>query len=174
VRWEALFDDLAGQWEAARRADDDARIADMAELEMGRVLLADRVRARRGRDLSVRLADGTDVAGLVMDAAPQWLLLGSGERRRVLPMAAIAVAWPLGPVAPEPGAVERRLGITHVLRAIAREGATVRVVTTSGAFRGRLVRVGADHVDVAIEPVAGALADRVSVALAALLFVEST
>ncbi len=174
MRWEALFADLQGQWDASARAEDDARIADLAELEMGRAHLADRVRARRGARLTLRLADGEDSTGLVMDAAPQWVLLGLGERRRVIPMAAIAAAWPLGPVAPEAGIVESRLAVTHVLRAIAREGATVRVVTVAGAFRGHLVRVGADHVDVALEPAAGGAEGRVSVALTGLLAVEST
>jgi hypothetical protein len=170
VRWEALFGDLQGQWDAAVRAEDESRIADLAEYEMGRVHLADRLRARRDGELTVRLLDGRELAGRVLDAAPQWLLLGRGERRVLVPAAAVAMAWPLGAVAPGPGVVESRLGVPHVLRAIAREGLTVCLRTLAGEVRGRIVRVGADHVDVAPDPARA----RMTVALAALLAVEST
>ena len=82
---------------------------------------------------------------------------------------------PLGPVAPEAGAVERKLGVGHVLRAVAREGAAVRIRSVGLEVRGRIVRVGADHLDVVPEPPAsagGALV--VSIALGGLLVVESS
>lgn len=176
MRWEALFADLQGQWDAARRAEDDARIADLAELEMGRTSIVDRLRARLDGTLTVRLADASEVTGLVLDVAPQWLLLRTGERRTVVPVTAVAAAWPLGPVAPQPGVVERRLGVSHVLRAIAREGATVRVRSTAGDFRGRIVRVGVDHLDAALDLVPGRAAGAavVTIAFGGLLLVEST
>lgn len=172
MRWEALFSDLAGQWDAAQRADDDARIADLTELEMGRVHLADRLRGRRDETMTVRLLDAHEVTGRVLDAAPDWVLLGVGERRCLVPRAGIAAAWPLSVAAPEAGVVERRLGIAHVLRAIAREGATVQVRTVAGVYRGRLVRVGADHVDVVVE--SPRRRAPVTVVLATMLSVEST
>jgi hypothetical protein len=169
-----LFADLQGQWDAAQRADDEARIADIAELEMGRTRLADRLRARLGAALTVRLADGSQIAGLVLDAAPQWLLLQTGERRALVPVAAVAAAWPLGPVAPEAGVVESRLGVSHVLRAIAREGVTVRVRSTAIDVRGQIVRVGVDHLDVLLDSAAGHGSGAVlTVAVTALLLVES-
>lgn len=176
MRWEALFADLQGQLDAARRAEDDARIADLAELEMGRASMGDRLRARLDGTLTVRLADASEIGGLVLDVSPQWLLLSTGERRMVIPTAAVAAAWPLGAVAPQPGVVERRLGVSHVLRAIAREGASVRIRSTAGDFRGRIVRVGIDHLDAALDPVAGraAAATVVTIAFGGLLLVEST
>lgn len=171
MRWEALFADLAGQWDAVQRADDDARIADLTELEMGRVHLADRLRARRAEHVTVRLLDGHEVGGRVLDAAPDWVLLGAGERRWLVPRQGIAAAWPLSVAAPQAGVVESRLGIAHVLRAIAREGATVHVRTVAGGYRGRLVRVGADHIDVAVE--GARRGARVTVVLATVLAVES-
>ena len=41
------------------------------------------------------------------------------------------------------------------MREIARRGARVRLVMGSGEVVGRLVRVGADHVDVAVDPEGG-------------------
>jgi hypothetical protein len=173
MRWEALFADLQGQWDAAQRADDDARIADLAELEMGRATVADRIRARRDATISFRLVDGSEVAGVLLDAAEHWALVRCAERRCVVPLSAVVAAWPLGPVAPAPGVVERRLGVTHVLRAIAREGAVVRLRALRTEARGRIVRVGADHLDLVAEGVDGPGA-LVTVVLGALLAVEST
>lgn len=174
VRWESLFADLQGQWDAAQRVDDEARIADLAELEMGRTWLADRVRARVGASLTVRLTDGSEVTGLVLDAAPQWLLLRTGERRSLVPVAAVGAAWPLGPVAPEAGVVESRLRVSHVLRAIAREGVTVLIRSTAVDVRGQIVRVGADHLDVVRDEAPGLGGGAaLTVALGGLLVVES-
>lgn len=174
MRWEALFADLQGQWDAEQRAEDDARIADLAEAEMGRTLLADRVRARSAGPVSLRLTDGSELTGVLLDAAATWVLVRCGDRRCLVPLDAVAAAWPLGPVAPEPGAVERRLGIAHVLRAIAREGATVRLRAAGAQLRGRIVRVGCDHLDVLTEPGEVGSGAPVTLRFAALLAVEST
>ncbi|MFC7406364.1 hypothetical protein [Georgenia alba] len=163
MRWEALFEDLEGQLSAAERAQDDALVAELTEAEVGTTAFADRIRARRGHEVRFRLRTGEDVAGVVLDAAPQWVLLGEADRRTLCPLTSVQAAWPLGPVAPEPGAVERRLGMSHVLRALAREGARVRVACEGGSYTGWLTRVGADHVDLrsaAGEPVSLTLALR--------------
>jgi hypothetical protein len=171
MRWEVLFDDLQAQLEAAERAEDDDLVAELTEAEMGGTTLADRLRARLGGDVRLRLRSGVDVTGKVLDAAPQWLLLGdSQERRHLVPTVAVQAAWPLGPVAPEAGTVEKRLRITHALRALAREGAKVRVTCDAGDYTGWLTRVGADHVDVRPESPAPAV---VTVALAAVVLVST-
>ncbi|WP_156251926.1 hypothetical protein [Pseudactinotalea terrae] len=149
MRWDSLFADLQAQWEAELRADDDAEIRDLAEAEAAGTRFADRLRARRGAPLSVRLADGSDRVGMVSDVAHEWVLLAEGERRHLVPVSAIALAWPLGGAAPAPGPIERGLGLGHVLRGLAGEGQDVVVSTRGGDYAGLLVRVGADHVDVA-------------------------
>lgn len=149
VRWDALFADLQAQWEAELRAEDDAQILEMAQAEAAGTRFGDRLRARRGSPLTVRLADGSDRVGLVSDVAQEWVLLAEGERRHLVPVAAIALAWPLAGAAPAPSAVERGLGLGHVLRALAEEGQDVVVRTSGGDHTGRLVRIGADHLDLA-------------------------
>ncbi|WP_345214879.1 hypothetical protein [Georgenia halophila] len=166
MRWEALFEDLAGQLDAAERADDETLVAELTEAEAGRTSLADRIRARQGEHVRLRLRTGEDVVGLVLDAAPQWVLVGDRDRRTLAPLAAVQAAWPLGPVAPEAGVVERRLGMAHVLRVLAREGARVRVSCDGGAYTGWLTRVGADHVD--LRPATGQ-AGPLTIALAAVV-----
>ncbi|MBD8063048.1 DUF2642 domain-containing protein [Oceanitalea stevensii] len=168
MRWEALFDDLERQFLQAARLAEDEEVADLAEAEQAQVSLADRLRARHGREVALRLRDGSDVRGTVLDAAVQWLLVGDAGRRVLVPTSAVAAARSLGAAAPEAPVVERRLRLTHVLRAVAREQSEVVVRTTAGDYRGRITRVAADHVDVEAGPGAA-----VAVALAHVLAVQT-
>lgn len=149
MRWEALFEDLESQFRAARA--DEEEVADLTEAELAQVSLADRLRARHGQEVSLRLQDGSDVTGTVVDVAVQWLLVADPGRRVLVPSAAVVAARLLGGAAPQAPVVERRLRLTHVLRALAREGGALVVRTTAGDYRGRLTRVAADHVDVDAE-----------------------
>lgn len=174
MRWETLFGDLQSQFEAEARLADDDVVADLAEAEIGTIQLADRLRARIGAEVTVRLRTGTDVRGVLVDAATQWFLLGMGEQRTLVPLEAVVLAWPLGAVAPAAGAVERRLRITHALRALAREGVRVRAQTVAGTYTGWFARVGADHVDLRTEPAGpGAGEETVTLALAGLAAVTT-
>lgn len=153
VRWEALFADLSAQLEAASVAQREADVADLTRAERATVALADRVRAASGARLAVTLLGGERLEGQVLDAAPTWVLLASGPggAEAVVPLAAVAVVDGLRPAAaPRPGAVLSRLGLGHVLRAVARDRAVVRVLTTGGTVVGRVDSVGADHLDVAL------------------------
>ncbi|WP_324652619.1 DUF2642 domain-containing protein [Georgenia sp. H159] len=147
MRWESLFDDLENQFAQAARAVDDEEVLDLTEAEMAQVPLIDRLRARHGQDVTLRLADGSDVHGTVVDVAVQWLLVADGSRRVLVPAASVVAARSLGHAAPRAPVVERRLRLTHVLRALAREGSAVVVRTTAGDYRGTITRVAADHVD---------------------------
>lgn len=169
MRWDDLFDDLQAQFLAAERALDEERLAELVEAEFAATSFTDRWRARRGQPLTVRLRDGSDRSGLVADVAVSWVVLAHGERRSLIPRAAVVLAWPLGGAAPEPSAVERALGLGHMLRTLAQDGAPVVLHTLAGAHRGRIVRVGADHCDLAT----GAGVGAVSVPWDALLSVDS-
>ncbi|ROR73751.1 hypothetical protein [Bogoriella caseilytica] len=165
--WESLIEELSAGLEAAERAEHAVVAAELLEAETASTELADRLRARRGDQLRLRLRSGDDVAGIVLDAGPHWVLLGAGRRRSLVPITAIQMAQPLGAVAPPPGEVDRRLGLARVVRAIAREGATVSVACEAGSYSGRIVRVGRDHLDLRTE--AGVL----TVAFGALAVVSS-
>ncbi len=166
MRWEALFDDLEHQFAQAARIAEDEEVLDLTEAELAQVSLMDRLRARHGQEVSLRLSDGSDVHGTVVDAAVQWLLVADAGRRVLVPASAVAAARSLGHAAPQAPVVERRLRLTHVLRALAREEAAVVVRTTAGDHRGRISRVAADHIDVDAGPGAP-----VTLALAHLLAV---
>lgn len=150
VRWEALFADLEGAMAAARARDLQDEVAELTRAERAQVRLADRLRAARATALRLLLRDGQAVDGVVVDAAPQWVLVApDGVRRALVPTAAVTAVVGLGAwVAPEAGDVERRLSLGHALRAVARDRTLVRVDAAGVSVSGRLDRVGADHVDV--------------------------
>jgi hypothetical protein len=148
MRWEALFADMEGQLEAADAAELLAGVPDLTRAERATVTLAGRLRAARSGTVVIRVRSGELVTGSVLDVADQWLLLGDGSRRALVPAAAVTAVRGLDVgSSPDAGVVARRLGLGHALRALARDRAPVRVVTAAGELAGRLDRVGADHVD---------------------------
>ncbi|WP_066582612.1 hypothetical protein [Cellulomonas timonensis] len=150
MRWEALFADLEAQFAAHGAAELDAQVAELTRAERATVAIGDRLRAARGGVLSVRLRGGSTAEGQVLDAAPQWLLLGAQGRQALIPLAAVVVVTGLGPyVAPSPGVVEGRLTLGHALRALARDRVLVQVEVDGTELTGRIERVGADHLDLA-------------------------
>jgi hypothetical protein len=154
MRWELLFADLEGQLEAARTAAARVDVAELTRAERSRVQLADRLRGSLGGDLRVLLADQSShpqglVEGRLVDAAVEWFLLSAGAGVQVLvPTPAVRAVRGLTPwVAPDAGVVERRLGLGHVLRALARDRVGVQVLTDAGVLTGRIDMVGADHLE---------------------------
>ena len=149
MRWEALFADLEAQLAAGRLADVRADVAELARAERASVTLAARARASIGRPLRVLVRGSDAVAGELVDAAPEWLLLATPAAGRALvPTATVAgIVGLVAHAAPEAGAVESRLGLAHALRALARDRAVVRVDLGGTELTGRVDRVGADHLD---------------------------
>lgn len=147
MHWDELLADLASQFDGELRTRHDDEVIDVAEAEMAQTELADRLAARRGEAVHLRLLDGHVGAGTLLDAAGEWLLLADGPRRVLVPLAAVVAAWPLGAVAVPGTGVERRLRLGHVLRALAREGSQVLVRSLAGDHRGWITRVGKDHID---------------------------
>ncbi|GEA83473.1 hypothetical protein CWIS_00645 [Cellulomonas sp. A375-1] len=150
MRWEALFADLEAGLDAAAAQDLRDEVAELTRAERAQVRLADRLRASRATPLRLVLRDGQSVDGVVVDTAPQWVLLAPDPVRRALvPVPAVTAVVGLAPyAAPSAGEVERRLALGHALRALARDRTAVRVDADGVSVSGRLERVGADHVDV--------------------------
>lgn len=149
MRWDSLFLDLERQLDAAGAAGLREEVAALVRAERASVTLGDRWRYGTGR-LRVTLRCGEVVEGDRIDAGPEWLLLADGGREHLVPgHAVVAVRGLDRHVAAEAGAVARRLGLGHALRALARDRAVVRVLTAAGEEVGRIDAVGADHVDLA-------------------------
>lgn len=149
MAWDEVFAELAAELAAAERGEEDARLGDLVAAELATTRFADRCRARRGRELTLRLQDGSTRTGTVRDATRAWVMIAGGDRRSLVPLSAVVLAWPLHGSAPEPGPVEARIGLGHALRALAEEQAGVLVRTVAGDHHGRIVRVGADYLDLA-------------------------
>jgi hypothetical protein len=153
VRWDELFDDLDAQWEAAEQEELRAEVADRSRLEAARIRLVDRLRRNVGSSVVMRLV-GEDVRGEVGRVGADWVLLDAGLGAEILvPLSAIVMVQGLTTRSSEPGSegpVTARLGLGHVLRAVARDRTEVLVVGTDGSrWGGRIERVGADHLELA-------------------------
>lgn len=159
-RWESLFTDLEAQLAAAGVADARWDLAEMTRAERAGVGLGDRLRASPGARLRLVVAHGAPVEGVVTEAGAGWLLLDVGHGRRALvAVAGIRVVEGLDVrAAPPAGRVASALGLAHVLRALARDRVVATLRTDVGEVVGRLERVGADHVDVALESPPGRVA----------------
>lgn len=191
VRWDALFADLEAQLHAAA-APSDEEVAGLVRAEVARTDLADRLRAHVGAPVALCLLDGSWVRGVVLEAAPQWLLLdeggaalgaaapGAAVHPVLVPLAALERVGGLGrAVAAPAGVVEARLGLGAALRGLARDRAPVALALASGRVGGTIDRVGADHLDLAVHPAgearrAAAVTEVVAVPFAAVLAVRST
>lgn len=150
MRWDALFDDLEAQLARQEAGELDAEIAERVRAERGQVLLSERLLAQQGRPLRVGVPSAV-VVGTVLDAAPSWVVLAAGIDQVLIPIDAVVTVEGLSrATALPPGAVLRRLGLGHALRALARDRATVRVNTAATVLTGTIDRVGADHLDLAL------------------------
>ncbi len=89
--------------------------------------MAERLLTARGKPVALTLRHGETVHGVVVDAAVQWLLLGATGPQTLVPMRAVALVTGLPPRTSHVSEVERRLGIGHALRALARDRARVVV-----------------------------------------------
>jgi len=150
-RWELLFADLEAQLVAHEVAERGDAVAELTRAEHAAIPLADRWRAALGAPVTVELADGERVAGVVRRAAASWVLLdgrgASGQVEHLVPLAAVASVVGLGRQAVPSTARTDALGLGTVLRRLQRDRARVVVRTRAGQAVGRLARIGADHLD---------------------------
>ncbi|MFW2513136.1 hypothetical protein ACNI3K_05105 [Demequina sp. SO4-13] len=171
MRWEALFSDLEGQLGSAREDEWRAEVSERTRGERIAVDLASRIAAAQGTTLGLVLLDGERITGEVEDSARGWLLLvDAAAREHLVPIQAVASVTGLGRAAHHVTEVERRLGLSHVLRALSRDRSRVRVRTVGGEVHGVIGAVLADHVDVTMDGPGGG---RVSVPYATVLEVVS-
>jgi hypothetical protein len=150
-RWALLFADLEGQLAAREAAERDEVVAELTRAEQAAISFPDRWRAALGTAVTVGLADGEAVTGVVRRVAEEWVLLdgrgASGRVEHLVPLPAVAAVVGLGRHAVPSTARTDSLGLGTVLRRLQRDRARVVVRTTGGPAVGRLARVGADHLD---------------------------
>jgi hypothetical protein len=157
VRWDRLFEDLEAQLERAADEEFAAELADRTRHELARVRLVDRLGRVVGEAVDLAVEGVGPVTGTLRRVGLDWLLLepSAGSEVVVANRAVVSVRG-LTRAAREPdlwGEVESRLGLGHILRAVARDRSTVTVVSRDGSScAGTIDRVGADFLEVAEHP----------------------
>jgi len=153
---------------AAEHAQFRAEVQDLTRSERATVELATRLLSARGTSVALTLRDGELVRGVLVDAAAQWLLVGATGPQTLVPLSAVVMVSGLPPRSTELSEVDRRLGIGHALRALARDRARVFVGTAAGSVSGVIGAVGADFIEVSTS-----VGSSVAVPMAAITRVRS-
>jgi len=183
MRWQALFDDLEAQFDAAQAAELAAEVAERTRRESALLRLVDRLRAAEGALVTVSLPGAGVLRGRLLDAGADWLLLDEGAAREVLvPLAAVLGVTGMGSrsAAPDFGPVAKRLDLRWALRGLARSRSGVSLGLVDGTLvTGTLDRVAKDHLDLAEHGLgearrAGAVRQVRLVPLAAVAYVRSS
>lgn len=149
MRWEQLFSDLEGQWEAEVRRDLDQEVADRTRRERATVGLFERLAASVGAEVGLRLVAGLPLRGVLSDVGDGWLLLGGdqGGQSALVPLTAVTAVTGLGPRATE-AKLARRFGFGYALRGLSRDRAAVALTDISAAVAtGTIDGVGRDCFD---------------------------
>lgn len=151
-RLDDVFEDLEQQAAGLGLAERDAELADRARGEYAAVTMADRVHASLGRQVRLALLGGEKVDGELVDAGVDWCAVTSAQGRAwLVRLAAVAQATGLSsrslPAAARP--VAARLGFGSALHRFAEDDPELLLhLATGPSQRVRLVRVGADFVEV--------------------------
>ena len=169
MRWDNLFDDLEGQLEYERDAEETSLRAEEERLRLGRLSL-------RGRLVSIVAADAAGVLRLVLVSGDRltlrpnafgrdWLagdVLDRSPQAIQCVVALSAISGVLlqpqqvnGSLEFEPEASARladRIGLPFVLRDLCRRRTSIGVQTLTELVHGTIDRVGRDHLDLAVHP----------------------
>ena len=149
MRWEQLFGDLEGPWEAEVRRDLDQEVADRTRRERATIDLFERLAASVEAEVGLRLVAGPPLRGALADVGDGWLLLGGdrGGQSALVPLTAVTAVTGLGVRAAE-AKLARRFGFGYALRGLSRDRAVVALTDVSGAVAtGTIDAVGRDCFD---------------------------
>ena len=154
MRWEALFDDLEGQWLAEERRERDADVADRTRAERVRVLLVERLAGSLGCQLTFTLTGAETIVGTLDDLGADWLLLTDDVGHEIIVATGSVLAITGLSRSIDPAATARRFTMGYALRALARDRATVILTDTAGGrVAGTIDAVGKDWCDISEHPV---------------------
>ena len=154
MRWDGLFADLAAQADRLEAVDRAVEVTERTRIEVGALSLGDRLRAALGSQVRLRCRGEFRMAGTLLQASTQWVLLDGGRGDETLVsvtnLVSVTGLTRLAAGAPH-AAVESRLGIRQVLRGIAADRSTCQIrLADASTVVGTLDRVGGDFVEVAL------------------------
>lgn len=166
MRWDHLFDDLAGQLEHELRAEEADLQHEEERLRLGRLTVRDRIAAlQRAPDPALRRVCYRSRAGELHAVRPltvgrDWMAGDLDDRpgaQGIIPFSALDALLldrEQVPVSLEPGPDEpvlaARLGLSFLLRDLCRRRTPLTVESTTGSVTGTIDRVGRDHFDLAV------------------------
>lgn len=155
MRWDDrlgdFFEDLEQQADGLALSQRDAEVAELARADFAQVDLAARLHASIGHTLLLEVEGLGVLDGVLTRVGSGWCLLGSGPQEWLVRLAATASLRGLAErgVPAQARPVTARLGLGSALRRIAEAQVEVVLHRVDGtATRGRLVRVGADFLDI--------------------------
>lgn len=154
MRWDALFNDMEGQFAEADRLTLDAEINERTRAEMVNLEFADRLRGALGCRLGVYLMCGESIRGALSHAGADALVLDQDQHQILIPYPAVARYVGLGRLSrAEASPVRRAIGLAHSLRILARDRTELTVILANSAgsvrLEGVIDRVGRDYIDLA-------------------------
>lgn len=167
MRWDHLFDDLAGQLEHELAAEEADLEREEERLRLGRLPLRERLAALRAAEPDFRRVTYRDLRGDVrtvrlVTIGRDWMagdLDQDGARleQAIVPLRAVdalhlSLEQAERSLTPgrEPSELAARLGIAFLLRDLCRRRVPVTVQTTASNLGGTIDRVGRDHLDLAV------------------------
>lgn len=168
MRWERLFEDLEGQWDAGDAEHRHIEAAERIRAERAGIDLSSRLWAARSTDIAVTLVTSETVRGTLNDAAHTWILLGADHRNVLIPIHAVARVSGLGPQADTDSTVVRKLTWGYAMRVLSRDRSVVTVETLAGQLSGLIGAVGEDYIEV-IDPQRPAQSS--AIAMSAIVYV---
>ena len=157
MRWDdglaALFDDLEQQAEALAIAERDSEVSEAVRAEYSQVDLASRLHGSLGGPLRLGVTGVGTVDGRLRRVGDGWCLIDTGQWEWLVRLAAVSSVRGLGdravPASVRP--LTGRLGLASALRGLVELGAqSVLHRTDATLLQGRLGRVGADFVELAV------------------------
>jgi hypothetical protein len=155
MRWDALFNDMEAQFVESDKLSMEAEISERARADAAGMGLADRLRGSVGTLVKVHLESGAILEGVLTYAGSDAMVLSDKRQQVLIPYSAVATYTGLGRFSVgEPSAVRTRIGLSHALRALARDRSELTVTLRGRDIRdsgvtGVIDRVGLDYIDVA-------------------------
>lgn len=167
VRWDSLFDDLAGQFDARVEAERAQEAIDDERVRVSRLSLRDRLVALsqglgEGERIGMELITGEIIEIIPIEFGADWFAADFAVpvrhyRACIIPVAGISsilltsaqVAVSLAERPVHPTLLTERIGLPMALRDLARRRVHCEMTSIRGTFRGTIDRVGRDHLDLA-------------------------
>lgn len=168
VRWDDLFDDLAGQFDAEREAEQRLAQIEDERMRTARLTVRDRLAALEraltpNETIAILLDSGDRLEVTPTEFGADWFaatreVLAGARETIIVPIAGISAvllterqrARSLDQNKEHPASIAAKLGLAIPLRDLARRRLSVECITLMGQCFGTIDHVGRDHFDLAV------------------------